>query len=297
MGELSLSGVEVRAVSYPLDFADQVRREIGEHRASQPLRVTKRHIQQIGKCEASWLMELDSSFPGWSPRLASGTVIHEALRLHLGARPQIIPPETLVEGVLHRLRDSRSSLGRWLHNADPLDLAELRLQAVDTVSRFQMDFPELDPALTVRADPKIELPVGDSITLISKPDLVLGNPVRGPWDIQACAVGVEFKTGATWPGTAAQELNFHSVCETLRFGAPLAVHYGWNLTTGQVVGLPATPEAVLGYAGFLRRLLTRMTALLAGQAASMDPGWWCEWCTGLTDCEAQMARDPMDPIA
>lgn len=278
-------------VLFDFDFKDQIRRAVGSHQASRPLRITKRHLEQVCLCERSWLTQLDSPFPGWSPRLAAGSVIHEAIRLHLGTRPKVLPPEQLFEGVLHRLLLGRGSLGRWLAEADPLDLAELRLQTVDTIARFQADFPELDPALTVRADSKIEVPLGNNVILVSKPDLVLGTPTRTPQGMLARAVGVEFKTGSTWAGTAAQQLNLHSICETLRFGAPLANHYGWNLTSGQVVGQPVDPDVLLAHAEGFGRIIQRMTALLEERAAELRPGWWCQWCPNRPDCPAASQED------
>lgn len=279
--------IDFRAgVLFDFDFKDRIRRAVGSHEASRPLRVTKRHLEQVRLCEQSWLAQLDAPFPGWNPRLAAGSVIHEAIRLHLGTRPKVPPPEQLYDGVLHRLLLGRSSLGRWLAEADPLDLAELRLRTVDTVARFQADFPDLDPALTVRADSKIEVPLGTNVVLVSKPDLVLGTPTPTPHGILARAVGVEFKTGSTWPGIAAQELNLHSICETLRFGAPLANHYGWNLTSGQVVGQPIDPDALLACAEGFGHIIRRMTALLADQPAELRAGWWCQWCPINAQCDS-----------
>lgn len=275
-------------------FAEQIREAVGRHEASRPLRITKRHLQLVSQCEWSWLADLEGEFPGWNPRLAAGTIIHEAIRLHLGTRPKVIAPEELYDGVIHRLLLQRSGLGRWLTDADPLDLAELRLRTVDVVARFQADFPDLDPALTVRADSKIEVPLGRNVTLVSKPDLVLGTPSRVPEGVLARAVGMEFKTGSTWAGIAAQELNLHSVCETLRFGAPLSVQYGWNLTNGQIVAQPADPEVLVAYAEGLGGLIRRMTFLLEDRPAELRPGWWCQWCPHSAGCPAADSQEPTE---
>jgi len=267
------------------EYAARIREAVGRHDACRPLRVTKRGLQLVGQCERSWLVELDTPFPGWSPRLAAGTVIHEAIRLHLGTRPHHLEPEHIVRGALQRLRSQRSSLARWLDEADPLDLAELRLQAVDTVARFQADFPPLDPVLTVRADPKVEVTLGANVILVSKPDLVLGSPRRTPEGLAAEAIGVEFKTGNMWPAAAAAELNLHSVCETLRYGAPLAMHYRWNLTTGHIVGTPVDPDTLAAYATGLGQTIFRMTALLEDRPTDVNQGWWCQWCPGMAQCD------------
>ncbi|MDQ1375124.1 MAG: hypothetical protein QOJ09_2462, partial [Actinomycetota bacterium] len=156
-----------------IDALDEVSHRL--ELAGRQLHVAKTTLRKVHQCERNLVAEQD--FPGWSPGSAKGSVAHKAIELAAFMPGPERPPLELVDMAIDKLIEDGTdrSPGRWLLDADAVDVSEVRSGANDLVAKFQECFPRLDKDWRPRLESsfKVELP-GDVITLHAKPDLALG---------------------------------------------------------------------------------------------------------------------------
>jgi hypothetical protein len=177
--------------------------------------VNKATLAQVLACEAYYASEAGSGFPGWNKKTARGSVVHKALELSVALRDPL-PPLVLVDHALDSLRADDRSLSSWLVDANPLDVAELRAAANDTVAKFFECWPPLLRAWSPRSETQVGVDLCDqSIRLTAKVDLVLGI-AQG---MEAHSLVVDLKTGDGYPAHV-DDLRFYALVHTLRVGVP-----------------------------------------------------------------------------
>ncbi len=144
-------------------------------------------------------------------------MVHKAIELSISSRTEAVALD-LVDHAMASLADDtrRSSPRPWLLTATPLELADLRGRAHDTVVKFQECWPRLQAAWAPRTETGIGAELcGSRIVLWGRVDLVLG-VARGD---EARALIVDLKTGRSYPNHL-DDLRFYALVQTLRIGVP-----------------------------------------------------------------------------
>jgi hypothetical protein len=260
----------------------------------ESLWLDKRSLAGIHGCERRFAAEDAAGFPGRSARLARGAVIHRSLQLvpFLSA-PQ--PPLDVVNLAIDRIiedGDDRSPAA-WLRAAAPAELAELRADAADVVTKFEESFPPIVSAWRPRIESAIrhELHRG-TITLGARPDLALGRADGH----QARVLIVDLKTGLRYQ-SHVDDLRFYALVETLRLGVPPFRVATFYLDTARWDHEDINEE-VLELA--VRRTIDGAVKLaelrLSEREPTLSPGPACAYCELRDDCEgpARWAEHSLD---
>lgn len=202
--------------------------EVAERIGPDGLHVRKADLAQVHACETYHLAESASPF-GWNARNARGVVAHKAIELSVHLQPRPAAPELVDLAIARLVEDDWDwGPGRWLAEADPVELAELRAHAADVVHKFADEFPPLKRSWRPRLEsPLVAVLCGGRITLRGKVDLALGQ-AQGT---EARVMIVDFKTGAPSP-VHVDDLRFYALLETLRVGVPPFRVASWYLDAG-----------------------------------------------------------------
>lgn len=245
--------------------------------------VSKQALAQIHACESWYLSESTTGFPGWNVRTARGTVVHKAIELSVAMRAPA-SPMALVDHAVDSLSndDSRQSPKPWLDRATPLELAELRSAANDTVSKFLECWPPLQSSWWPRSETGIGVDICDgNITLRAKVDLVLGKAAGQ----EARALVVDFKTGRPY-ANHLDDLRFYALVQTLRLGVPPFRVASYYLDTATFRSEDVDDDLLASAA---RRVVGGVRKILEVQrgtrGASITEGPQCGWCELRADCE------------
>ncbi len=106
--------------------------------------VDKRALAGVHGCERRFDAERAQGFPGWSTALARGTIVHRAIQLAPFLTTPA-PPLEVVDLAIERIieeGDDRSP-AQWLRGATGAEVAELRADATEVVTKFEETFPPL----------------------------------------------------------------------------------------------------------------------------------------------------------
>jgi hypothetical protein len=250
---------------------------------SRSMWLDKRALAGIHGCERRYEADRADGFPGWSAALARGTVVHRALQL-APFLPKARPPLEVVDLAINRIvteGDDRSPAD-FLRDASDAELAELRADATDVVTKFEETFPPLVAAWRPRVESMVryELHKG-TITLGAKPDLALGRAAGH----QARVLIVDLKTGQRY-SRDADDLRFYALVETLRLGVPPFRIATFYLDSARWEAEDVTEE-ILEIA--VRRTIDGAAKLgqlqLGERVATYSPGPACGFCGLREDCE------------
>ncbi|MDZ7678485.1 MAG: PD-(D/E)XK nuclease family protein [Acidimicrobiales bacterium] len=254
--------------------------------------VSKHKLGSVHGCEVRMLAEDDAGFE-WSVPTARGTVAHKAIELSVHWRGRPTPTE-LVDESMARLANDGGTLAEFLQRAGEVDLAELRGEALDRVTKFLESFPPLQsrwrPVTESRA--RVDLLEG-RLALSGKVDLSLGQ-ARGT---TAGKVLIDLKTGGFAP-VHLDDLRFYALLETIRLGVPPRLVATYYLDSG-------TPRAEAVTVGLLEATVARvadgvdrLVNLAHGTVEpQLRPGPACRWCIVLADCDAGRAHLELDDLA
>jgi len=272
------------------DLGQQLRRQMESALAPladslpvEELWVGKRQLGQIHACEAHWRAEQDEVGFDWTARTAVGSVVHKAIELSISSRAEAVALDLVDHAMQSLTEDTRRSSPRpWLLTAAPLELADLRGRAHDTVVKFQECWPRLQAAWAPRTETGIGAELcGSRIVLWGRVDLVLG-VARGD---EARSLIIDLKTGRSYPGHL-DDLRFYALVQTLRIGVPPFRVASYYLDTATFHAEDVTVEML---AVAVRRTIdgaTKMAGLLdRSKGAAISPGPTCQWCSIRSRCE------------
>ena len=243
--------------------------------------VNKTALAQVLACEAYYASEAGSGFPGWNKKTARGSVVHKALELSVAIR-EPMPPLVLVDHALESLRADDRSLSAWLVDANPLEVAELRAAANDTVAKFFECWPPLQRAWSPRSETQIGVDLCDqSVKLTAKVDLVLGI-AQG---MEARALVVDLKTGDGYPARA-DDLRFYALVHTVRLGVPPFRVASYYLDSATYHAEDVTEEMLFAAAHRAVDGIRKIADLeRAGREATVTEGRQCGWCGLRSSCD------------
>jgi hypothetical protein len=245
--------------------------------------IDKRALVGAHGCERRFEAERALGFPGWSTATAKGTVVHRALQL----APFLLtplPPRQTVDLAIDRIIEDNGDRtpAEWLRSAPPGEMAELRGEATEVVTKFEECFPPLVAAWR----PRVEAPIRHElhkgvITLGARPDLALGR-AEGH---QARVLIVDLKTGLRYQ-SHADDLRFYALVETLRLGVPPFRIATFYLDTARWEHEDVT-EDIIELA--LRRTCDGAIKLaelhLHERVPTFSPGPPCGYCVVRDECE------------
>ena len=283
----------VRLLREPRDDRPLHRRELGDELRSmlhddlaevaawveKPIFLSKHVLGSVHGCEAHLLDERGRPFePG--PAVVRGTVAHKAIELSVHAPGH--SPGRLVDHAMERLGGGGDWAGDWLSGADPLDRAEVRSLACDSVTKFVECFPPLPSGWRQVTESRLTWEAHQGrVRLTGKVDLTIG----GADGLRAGKVIIDLKTGRPNPGHR-EDLRFYALVETLRLGVPpwrIASYYLDSAT----FAVETVTEGVLEAAA--RRVADGAVKLAELVEGGREPvrraGPACSWCPLLEDCE------------
>lgn len=239
--------------------------------------VTKRGLETVFTCEASWAAPDEFA---WTPARAKGQVAHRAIQLSVHWPGEVVPM-TVVDEAIARLAEEERNLAKWLATLGPADVADLRSRAVEHVTKFIECFPPLDRRWHPVTEGTVQYPHSGRIVLRAKPDLTLGTP-RGR---ESRKVIIDVKTGRL-VGRYRGDLRFYALVETLAREVPPRLLATYSLDSGTADAEEVTIDLLRSS---LRRTLDgieRMVEInVEGRVPGRTPSVACHWCSLRVDCE------------
>jgi len=287
---------------FPADLGDRLRARLEEGLAdvadrlgpgpgpggapAAELTVTKRDLAQVHQCERLYVAGLGMF--EWSPLAARGSVVHKALELSMGGATAT--PGELVDLAIARLAEQERGVAAFLAQADAVEQAELRVAAMDMVSKFADEFPPLKKTWRPRVESALSTLLCDGrVQLKGKVDLALGQASG----TTAGVLVVDFKTGRPVP-VHIDDLRFYALLETLRVGVPPFRVASWYLDSGQCHPEDVTEELLLAAA---RRVVDGVRTLVELRVEGRTPAWRpcpaCSFCPVRDQCEGALAWEEL----
>ena len=272
------------ASSLPLDLLNQLEdglSDIADRLGPLQLGIRKSTLSQVHQCEAHHLAERDVRFE-WTTSSARGTIAHRALQLSV-FRKEAATPLELVDEAIERITETGDDWTPrdFLRCAAPAELAELRSEANDIVTKFTDSFPPLSANWRPRLESgcRVELCAG-RIVLRSKVDLALGQPVG----TQARVLIVDFKTGRPHP-THMDDLRYYALLECLRSGVPPFRIASYYLESARWQHEDVGPDLLQTTALRVIHGATKLAELTLGEReATVTPGPSCTYCRLRDSC-------------
>lgn len=271
---------------------EQALAPVADGLGGEVLWVTKQALAQVHACEGHFRSE-QHNFE-WSPRTATGSVVHKALHLLISARAEVAPLDVVDHAISSFDDDTRRSSPRtWLRQASELELAELRAFANEAVVKFLECWPPLPARWVPRTETGLGADLcGGRIVLRGKVDLALGI-ARGD---EARVLIVDLKTGRGQT-RHLDDLRFYALVQTLRVGVPPFRVASYYLDTATFHAEDVTAELLDITAGRTVDAVAKMARLLdPEETATITPGPTCRWCQLAPACPgpATLADDPDD---
>jgi CRISPR/Cas system-associated exonuclease Cas4 (RecB family) len=259
-----------------IEAVDEFTARLGD----RELFVSKHALASVLGCEAQHLT--DDPFT-WTAARARGQIAHRALQLMLWWRGDPTPAE-LVDEAMARLAEDEtdySGIGNWISNLRPGDVADVRGQAAERVTKFLECFPPLDPRSRPMTESRTRWPASGQVVMQGQADLTLGRPREE----ESTKVIVDFKTGGSSP-RHRQDLGFYALIETMTRRVPprkLATLY---LDSAETQAEDVS-ERLLRTA--VRRTLDGVNAMIELEVERRPPvkrpGTSCRWCPLQRDCD------------
>jgi CRISPR/Cas system-associated exonuclease Cas4 (RecB family) len=244
--------------------------------------ISKHGLSGLHGCETHHLTT-EGKFE-WTVQNVRGTIAHKAIELSIHWDGEA-PPLTLVREAVARVANSDLSAGRFIQGMADGDLAELRGECTDLVSKFAESFPKLKAEwYPVTESKSVHNLAEGKIVLSGKADLTLGK-IRG---VEPAKVIIDLKSGRRHKNHV-DDLRFYALLETMKLGVPPRKVASYYLDEAR-----AQVEEVTE--GVLRAALARTidgiykaVELKEGRAPTVQPGPPCRWCPVSDDCAAGIA--------
>lgn len=256
--------------------------ELVERVGKDTLWISKHGLSGLHGCETHY-MSSEGSF-AWTVQNVRGSIAHKAIELSIHWDGEA-PPLTLVREAIARTANSDKSAGRFLQGLTEAELAELRGECTDLVSKFGESFPQLKAAWWPVTESRSQYDLAEGrIVLSGKVDLTLGR-TQG---IEPNKVIIDLKSGRRHKNHV-DDLRFYALLETLKLGVPPRLVASYYLDEAR-----AQKEEVTE--GVLRAALARTidgihkaVELREGRPPNVQPGPPCRWCPVSPDCPSGLA--------
>jgi len=278
---------------FPSDLAQRLRDRIEEAVRSldlpDPLWLGKEKLNDLGRCEGTFLSRLAGEAPPFEHGRASATGVlqHRTIEVVVGAR-EALDPHTAAELAAARTVEKEERFAEFWRGLSAPDRDDILMEVVRRTILFEGSFPplrelrrELSPAteLSVRA----EL-LGGALVVSGKLDLLLGAPDRLE-PMRATRIAIDLKTGGAYP-QYAEDNRLYALVLALRFGVPPFRVASFFLEGGTWQAEDVTEDALFHAADRVIDAARSAASMRSGREPALTPGPWCAWCPRLQVCPA-----------
>jgi hypothetical protein len=288
---------------FPADLAQRLRDRIEEAVRSldlpEPLWLGKEKLNDLGRCEGTFLSRLAGEAPPFEHGRASATGVlqHRAIEVVVGAR-EPLDPHTAAELAASRTIDKEERFAEFWRGLAAPERDDILMEVVRRTILFEGSFPplrelrrELSPAteLSVRA----EL-LGGALVLSGKPDPLLGAPDRLE-PMRATRLAIDLKTGGAYP-QYAEDNRLYALVLALRFGVPPFRVASFFLEGGTWQAEDVTEDTLFHAADRVIDAARSAASMRSGRDPSLTPGPWCAWCPRVQVCPAADPDGSLRPV-
>jgi hypothetical protein len=225
-----------------------------------------------------------------------GTVVHKSIELSVHwPAGRAMTPLDLVDGAVESLTASDHWVADFLAEATAVELAELRSEVGELVTKFLETWPPLPSRWTPVTETDLWVDLGAGrVKLKGVVDLTLGR-ARGD---RAGKVVIDLKTGGFVPGHV-EDLRFYALLDTIRVGVPPRLVASYYLDAGFLQPEPVTEDLLWAAVARVGDGIRRMVELRHGhEEPARRPSPACRWCPIQADCkpgQAFLAADDFAP--
>jgi hypothetical protein len=252
-----------------------------------PLVLWKERLNQLARCEGLFHADLAGERPPFahSPASAAGTLAHRAIEVDV-ALAEEIEAAAVVELASSRLGRDRQ-FGPYWEGLDPLDRAELCMQAVRSLEQFRASFPPIR-ALRRALAPVTELWLevrfgGGWVRVRGKVDLLL-NPARSG---RATRVLIDLKGGLA-RSEHPEDMRLYALLHTLRTGVPPFRVATFFLASGEWMPEDVTESSLEHAARRVVAAARSASRRAGGGRPELSPGLHCRRCPRRQVCPDAM---------
>jgi hypothetical protein len=288
---------------FPADLAQRLRDRIEEAVRSpdlpEPLWLGKEKLNDLSRCEGTFLSRLSGEAPPFEHGRASATGVlqHRAIEVVIGAR-EPLDPHTAAELAATRTVDKEERFAEFWHGLPEPDRDEILMEVVRRTILFEASFPPLRE-LRRELSPATELPIraellGGALVVSGKLDLLLGTPDRLD-PMRATRIAIDLKTGGAYP-QYAEDNRLYALVLALRFGVPPFRVASFFLEGGTWQAEDVAEDTLFHAADRVIEAARSAASMRSGRDPSLTPGPWCGWCPRAAVCPAADPEALMAPV-
>ena len=244
--------------------------------------ISKHGLSGLHGCETHH-MATEGKFE-WTVQNVRGTIAHKAIELSIHWDGDA-PPLTLVREAIARTANSDKSAGQFIQGLTDADLAELRGECTDLVSKFGESFPKLKAAWWPVTESRSQYNVAEGrIVLSGKVDLTLGRS-QGT---EPTKVIIDLKSGRRH-ANHVDDLRFYALLETLKLGIPPRQVASYYLDEARAQKEEVTEAGLRSALARTIDGIYKAVELKEGRPPTVQPGPPCRWCPVTQDCPTGLA--------
>jgi CRISPR/Cas system-associated exonuclease Cas4 (RecB family) len=244
--------------------------------------ISKHGLSGLHGCETHHLAT-EGKFE-WTVQNVRGTIAHKAIELSIHWDGEAYPL-TLVREAVARVGNSDHGAARFIEGLGDADLAELRGECTDLVTKFTESFPRLKAEWTPVTESKSTYTLAEGkVVLSGKVDLTLGR-IR---NMEPAKVIIDLKSGRRHKNHV-DDLRFYALLETLKLGVPPRKVASYYLDEARAQVEEVTEAGLRAALARTIDGIHKAVELKEGRPPNVQPGPPCRWCPVSDDCPAGMA--------
>jgi len=278
---------------FPADLAQRLRDRIEEAVRGldlpEPLWLGKEKLNDLGRCEGTFLSRLSGEAPPFEHGRASATGVlqHRAIEVVVGAR-EPLDPHTAARLAVTRTVDKEERFAEFWQGLSEPDRDDILMEVVRRTILFEGSFPPLRE-LRRELSPATELPIraellGGALVVSGKLDLLLGSPDRLE-PMRATRIAIDLKTGSAYP-QYAEDNRLYALVLALRFGVPPFRVASFFLEGGTWQSEDVAEDTLFHAADRVIEAARSAASMRSGRDPALTPGPWCAWCPRAQVCPA-----------
>jgi hypothetical protein len=288
---------------FPADRAQRLRDRIEEAVRGldlpEPLWLGKEKLNDLGRCEGTFLSRLAGEAPPFEHGRASATGVlqHRAIEVVVGAR-EPLDPHMAAELAATRTIDKEERFAEFWRGLPAPERDDILMEVVRRTILFESSFPPLRE-LRRELSPATELPIraellGGALVVSGKLDLLLGTPDRLE-PMRATRIAIDLKTGGAYP-QYAEDNRLYALVLALRFGVPPFRVASFFLEGGTWQAEDVVEDTLFHAADRVIEAARSAASMRSGRDPSLTPGPWCGWCPRAAVCPSADPEALLTPV-